>query len=225
MAIGKKNTGTSAGDYWYGQLDEVRVYNRGLVPSEITTIMHAGDIPLTTPTGLTAYPGNTRASLVWSASSAASSYNVKRSTVSGGPYATIGNALTPGYTDNGLANGTTYYYVVSAVNVTNETANSSQVSALPALGVSFFANANYGGGSYVNCLDASQPGVPAVLSYLGALDHKIKPNCAAGHYYLLNNYNPGYFGDGTNAFADTNAHNTVYTIPSSSVRNIGDALN
>ena len=31
------------------------------------------------------------------------------------------------------------------------------------------------------------------------------PHCEAGHYYLLNNYNPGYFGDGTNAYTDTNA--------------------
>jgi phospholipase C len=26
----------------------------------------------------------------------------------------------------------------------------------------------------------------------------------AGHYYLLNNYNPGYFGNGKNAYIDTN---------------------
>jgi phospholipase C len=46
-----------------------------------------------------------------------------------------------------------------------------------------------------------------------------------GHYYLLNNYNPGYYGDGTNAYADIrNPLNTVFTIPPSSVKNIGDAL-
>jgi phospholipase C len=50
------------------------------------------------------------------------------------------------------------------------------------------------------------------------------PNCESGHYYLLNNYNPGYFGDGTNAYTDTNPSNYVFTIPPSSVRNIGDAL-
>ncbi|MGC2225075.1 MAG: alkaline phosphatase family protein, partial [Methylocella sp.] len=43
-------------------------------------------------------------------------------------------------------------------------------------------------------------------------------------YYLVNNYNPGYFGDGTNAYTDTNTNNYVYTIPPSSVRTIGDAL-
>jgi phospholipase C len=85
--------------------------------------------------------------------------------------------------------------------------------------------ANYGGGSYVNCSDATQPGVPAVLNYLGAKAINVKPNCDAGHYYLLNNYNPGYFGDGSNAYTDTNPANYVYTIPPSSVPTIGDELN
>jgi phospholipase C len=40
----------------------------------------------------------------------------------------------------------------------------------------------------------------------------------------LNNYNPGYFGDGSNAYTDHNEFNTPFTIPPSSVRNIGDAL-
>ena len=50
------------------------------------------------------------------------------------------------------------------------------------------------------------------------------PKCAPGHYYLLNNYNPGYFGDGSNAYTDPNVANTPFTIPPSTVHNIGDAL-
>jgi phospholipase C len=86
-------------------------------------------------------------------------------------------------------------------------------------------NANYGGGSYSNCADSTQPGVGPVLNYLNSLSRKVNSNCESGHYYLLNNYNPGYFGDGTNAYTDTNASNYVFTIPPSNVRNIGDALN
>jgi phospholipase C len=86
-------------------------------------------------------------------------------------------------------------------------------------------SANYGGGSYVNCQDATQPGVAPQLSYLNALPNKVKPNCDAGHFYLVNNYNPGYFGDGSNAYTDTNPNNYVYTIPPSNVTNIGDRLN
>ena len=85
-------------------------------------------------------------------------------------------------------------------------------------------NANYGGGSYVGCADTGQHGIPAVTSYLAALTPSIKPNCEAGHYYLVNNYNPGYFGDGRNAYTDMNPNNTPFTIPPSNVRNIGVEL-
>ncbi len=85
-------------------------------------------------------------------------------------------------------------------------------------------NANYGGGSYVDCSNPSQPGVTAVTDYLAAQKPSINPNCEARHYYIVNNYNPGYFGDGSNAYQDTNAHNTVYTVPPSNVRTIGNEL-
>jgi len=76
-----------------------------------------------------------------------------------------------------------------------------------------------GGGSYVNCGDLSQPGVPAIVNYLQALPRPVEPNCDSGHYYILNNYNPGYNGDGTSALS-----NSPFTLPGSSVRHIGDAL-
>ncbi len=82
---------------------------------------------------------------------------------------------------------------------------------------------SYGGGTYTNCSDPSAPGVAAILTYLKSVN--VNPNCQAGYYYLLNNYNPGYLGDGTNAYAQiNNPLNTVFTIPPSNVRNIGDDL-
>jgi phospholipase C len=87
-----------------------------------------------------------------------------------------------------------------------------------------FGAASYGGGSYSNCADASQPGVGPIVKYLKSLSRPIDPRCEAGHYYLLNNYNPGYFGNGANAFTDTNPNNTVFTIPPSSTRSIGDVM-
>ncbi len=81
-----------------------------------------------------------------------------------------------------------------------------------------------GGGSYSNCSDSDQPGVGPVLQYLSTLPYEVNPKCDPGRYYLLNNYNPGYFGNGQNAFTDTSKNNTAFTIPPSSVRNIGDAL-
>jgi phospholipase C len=83
--------------------------------------------------------------------------------------------------------------------------------------------AAYGGGSYSACADVNQPGVGPIVSYLKQLH--IDPNCESGRYYLLNNYNPGYFGNGNDASKDQNPSNTPFTIPPSSVPSIGDSLN
>jgi phospholipase C len=82
-----------------------------------------------------------------------------------------------------------------------------------------------GGGSYSNCSDPSQPGVQQIRNYLASLPRPIDPRCDANHYYLLNNYNPGWFGNGNNAYIDQNPANTPFTIPPSSTRSIGDSLN
>jgi phospholipase C len=81
----------------------------------------------------------------------------------------------------------------------------------------------FGGGSYSNCSDPGQPGVGPIVDYLRKLH--IDPNCEPGHYYLLNNYNPGWFGNGNNAFIDHSPSNTPFTVPPSSTPSIGDDLN
>ena len=86
------------------------------------------------PSGLVANGGDTQVSITWSTVTGALSYNVKRATVTGGPYTTIstpGAVTTGSYMDTGLTNGTTYYYVVSAVSGGGESANSTQASATP----------------------------------------------------------------------------------------------
>ena len=100
--------------------------------SEVNATPAAPANPPSTPTNLQATPGNAQVSLTWSASTGATSYNVKRSTTSGGPYTQMASPTTTSFTDTGLTNGTTYYYVVSAVNATGQSANSNQVSATPA---------------------------------------------------------------------------------------------
>ncbi len=84
------------------------------------------------PTGLTATPGSGKVTLAWNAAAGAANYNVKRSVTSGGPYAIIaGGVASTSYTNTGLTNGVTYYYVVSATNLGGEGPNSSQAGARP----------------------------------------------------------------------------------------------
>jgi regulation of enolase protein 1 (concanavalin A-like superfamily) len=100
--------------------------------NKITLIDAVSVSPPAAPTNLTAKAGNGDVALSWTASLGATSYNVKRSGTAGGPYTTIVTGLTnTKYTNTGLTNGTTYYYVVSAVNANGEGSNSLQVSATP----------------------------------------------------------------------------------------------
>jgi phospholipase C len=72
------------------------------------------------------------------------------------------------------------------------------------------------GGSYVNCADSKQPGVAPILDYLHSLPHKPKSTCLKNASYLLNNYNPGYMGDGSPA--DISAE--PFTVPPTKQNNI-----
>jgi hypothetical protein len=89
-------------------------------------------VGMTPPTGLKATAGSAQVALTWSAATGATGYNVKRAAVSGGPYTTIATqGAVTAYTDTGLANGTTYWYVVSALAGGKETADSAPVSGTP----------------------------------------------------------------------------------------------
>jgi len=83
------------------------------------------------PLGLSAVAGNAQVSLTWTNSIGAVTYNVKRASAVGGPYTQVASPSTTSYSDSGLTNGVTYFYEVSAVNPTGESANSSSASAKP----------------------------------------------------------------------------------------------
>jgi subtilisin family serine protease len=84
------------------------------------------------PTGLTATAGSARVSLAWNASPGAATYRMLRSTTSGGNYVEVAYGLTStSFVDTGLTNGTTYFYVVRAVNTAGSSGNSAEASARP----------------------------------------------------------------------------------------------
>jgi autotransporter-associated beta strand protein len=104
------------------------------------------------PSGLNAMPGNAQVALNWVSASGATSYNVKRSQTNGGPYTTVANisATANNYVDSGLANGTNYYYVLSSVNSSGESANSAQASAMPEPVVTLTSGDSAGSSSFAS---------------------------------------------------------------------------
>jgi phospholipase C len=134
-----------------------------------------------------------------------------------------GHALTPPHNVT-VAAGSANAGIVDEVENPNPQANTNNWYTEDGYGGGSFGAASYGGGSYSNCADATQPGVSTVVKYLKSLHRPVDPHCEAGHYYLLNNYNPGYFGNGADASVDNSPDNTVFTIPPSSVPSIGDSL-
>ena len=83
------------------------------------------------PTGVTAVSNTKRKiTVTWNAVAGATSYTIKRSTTSGGPYSNVGTTSSTSFVNSGLTSGTTYYYVVSASNAQGQGPNSAQVSAV-----------------------------------------------------------------------------------------------
>jgi uncharacterized membrane protein len=88
--------------------------------------------PLPAPTGLSSHAGDSAVALSWNTVTVATAYNVKRSTTSGGPYTTIAAGVSgTNYLDGTAVNGIRYYYVVTAVDASRESANSNETSAKP----------------------------------------------------------------------------------------------
>jgi phospholipase C len=77
-------------------------------------------------------------------------------------------------------------------------------------------------GNFTECADSSQPGIEPIRHYLRSLPYSPQPNCASGHFYMINNDNPGFLPDGT---VDTGGIASGGSVPPTNVRTIGEALN
>jgi len=100
-----------------GNLDNIQIYNSVISPNL---------------SNLTASGGTSKIDLTWDAVDKATSYTIKRSATAGGPYTTVATDITEtSYTDTDVTSGTTYYYIVTAVNTGTEITDSNEASAEP----------------------------------------------------------------------------------------------
>jgi fibronectin type 3 domain-containing protein len=130
--------GTAAnGSTYYYKVSAVNSVGEGSSSNEMSASPTAPLTAPSAPTLNTAAAGNASAALAWSAptsngGAAVTNYKVYRGTSAGGEslLTTLGNVTS--WTDGTAANGTTYYYKVSAVNSVGEGSKSNEMSASPA---------------------------------------------------------------------------------------------
>jgi len=118
---GYDNLNDRSRNFWYtGYLDNVQIYDTDITSTPVT------------PPALKATGGTSKIDLTWDAVDKATSYTIKRSTTAGGPYTTVASDITEtSYADTDVTSGTTYYYIVTAVNTGTEITDSNEASAEP----------------------------------------------------------------------------------------------
>jgi fibronectin type 3 domain-containing protein len=154
------HTGLSASTAYYYVVTAVNSAGESAASSEATATTDASTPPPATapakPTGVQALAGTNQVTITWTVDSAIDTYNIYWSTTAG---MTKSNGkqlpgVTSGAVHNNLTNGTTYYYVVTAVKSGLESADSDEVLATP------FATAN-----------PPPPTVPAAPTGVGAANN------------------------------------------------------
>jgi subtilisin family serine protease/fibronectin type 3 domain-containing protein len=130
------NTGLANGTTYFFKVSAVNAVGEGALSAEASATPVAPPTVPGVPTGLTATPGNSQVALSWTApasngGSAITGYKIYRGTVAGGETYTGTTVAGTSYTNTGLANGTTYYFKVSAVNAVGEGGLSNEASATP----------------------------------------------------------------------------------------------
>ena len=140
-----KRATSSSGPFTFLQsVTETVYYDSGLNASSAyyyqVIAVNAGGVSLTAtnsanglqpaPASLTAVGDDTQIVLSWPAAAGATSYSLKRGTSSGNENVTVVSGYAGlNYTNTGLVNETTYYYVVTATHSGSTSGNSAEASA------------------------------------------------------------------------------------------------
>jgi fibronectin type 3 domain-containing protein len=124
------------GQTYYYSVSAVTAIGEGARTEELPATPAAAATVPSVPQSLVVVGGTAQVALTWSAPSSdggspITAYRIYRGTGIGGEtlLTAVGNVLT--YTDTGVTNGLTYYYVVSAVNGVGEGPRSAEASATP----------------------------------------------------------------------------------------------
>lgn len=156
--------GLAGGKTWYFTVKAVNAAGTSGASNEASV---AVPLPPAAPTGLIATPGNGKVTLSWKASTGATSYEVFQGAAAGGestvPVQTGLTGTTA--TVSGLKNGSTYYFVVKAVNNGGESAKSAEAKATLATAPATPASATAATGTSAGSITLSWSAVSGAASY------------------------------------------------------------
>jgi hypothetical protein len=167
------DTTASTGGTYYYVVTAVKGVSESAPSSEASTTVLS--LPASPPASVTATASDSQVALSWSPVSGATSYIVRRALTSNGGYQAIATVTGTTYTDTGLTDGTTYYYVISAQNTAGVSADySSEAAAQPLNPLQTWRKAHFGqvdsSGNAADTADPDNDGRSNLLEYATGSD-------------------------------------------------------
>jgi fibronectin type 3 domain-containing protein len=124
------DTGLANGTGYYYTVAASNAAGTSAKTAETNTVPTAAVVTPPVPFGVVITPASGQINLQWTYEENATSYRVYRSTTPGGEGATpLATVTSSSYTDSAVTAGTTYYYEITALTGTTESARSTEYSA------------------------------------------------------------------------------------------------